>query len=168
MDMSWSKLQEMVKVREAWRAAVHGFTKSWTWLSDWTTTSRVSEIQLNSKTISLEVESDSTDKRLSPTRLVSTSDISCKPGLLPVLLTNELQIRFQQSFLLFRMPTESPDCYLYSWLDINQRSPTPPSLGSINFLGQLTELRKTYLPSNYQFMTKDVKEYKLTTRRRET
>ena len=28
MDMSLSKLQEMVKVREAWRAAVHGVTKS--------------------------------------------------------------------------------------------------------------------------------------------
>ena len=28
-DMSLSKLQEMVKVREAWSAAVHGVTKSW-------------------------------------------------------------------------------------------------------------------------------------------
>ena len=37
MDMSLSKLQEMVKEREAWCAAVHGFTKSWTWLSNWTT-----------------------------------------------------------------------------------------------------------------------------------
>ena len=29
MDMSLSKLQEMVKDREAWRVAVHGVTKNW-------------------------------------------------------------------------------------------------------------------------------------------
>ena len=34
MDMSLSKFQEIVKVREAWRAAVHGVTKSWTQLSN--------------------------------------------------------------------------------------------------------------------------------------
>ena len=34
MDMSLSKLWEMVKGREVWRAAVHGVTKSRTWLSD--------------------------------------------------------------------------------------------------------------------------------------
>ena len=34
MDMSLSKLQEMVKDREAWRAAGRGVTKSWTRLSD--------------------------------------------------------------------------------------------------------------------------------------
>ena len=38
IDLSLSELQELVKDREAWRAAVHGVTKSWTWLSDWTIT----------------------------------------------------------------------------------------------------------------------------------
>ena len=36
MDMSLSKLQELVIGREAWGAPVHGVTKSWTQLSDWT------------------------------------------------------------------------------------------------------------------------------------
>ena len=36
MDMSLSKLREMVIDREAWRAVVYGVTKSRTWLSDWT------------------------------------------------------------------------------------------------------------------------------------
>ena len=38
MGMSLSKLQEMVKDREVWNAAVHGVTKSQTRLRDWTTT----------------------------------------------------------------------------------------------------------------------------------
>ena len=36
MGMSLSKLRDLVMDREAWRAAIHGVTKSQTRLSDWT------------------------------------------------------------------------------------------------------------------------------------
>ena len=49
MDMSLSKLQEIVKDREAWCAAIHGTAKTRTWLGNCTTTSLwISEINANS------------------------------------------------------------------------------------------------------------------------
>ena len=44
MDVSLSTLWETVKDWEAWHAAVHGAAKSWTWLSDWTTTNSINTI----------------------------------------------------------------------------------------------------------------------------
>ena len=41
LDMSLSKLWEIVKDREAWHAAIHGVTKSRTLLSNWTTTTQI-------------------------------------------------------------------------------------------------------------------------------
>ena len=46
-DVSLSELQEMVKDREAWCAAVHGVKNSQTWLSDWTTTCAVPQVLIS-------------------------------------------------------------------------------------------------------------------------
>ena len=46
MNMSFSKLQETVRNREAWSAAVHGIAKSWTWLSNWTTAATSAQLQM--------------------------------------------------------------------------------------------------------------------------
>ena len=43
MDMSLNKFQEMVKDKEAWHAVVHGISKRWTQLGDWTTTAEETE-----------------------------------------------------------------------------------------------------------------------------
>ena len=46
VDMSLSKLQEIVKGREAWRAAVHEVTKIWIHLSNWATKQQLPSLEV--------------------------------------------------------------------------------------------------------------------------
>ena len=74
-SMDKSKLQEIVKDREAYCAAIHGFTKVQTWLSDWTTATtivcnihlgyvyraKIRQLQKSKKTVSTPILCDGTN-----------------------------------------------------------------------------------------------------------
>ena len=87
-----------------------------------------------------------------------------------MLLNNKLQIEGSYDpFPGLQTPVASPHCYPYLWpTSYKSEVPMTPSLGSINLLEQLTECRKPVCSLDYQFMTKDVKGYKSTTRWRDT
>ena len=94
MDMHLSKLQDMVVDRKAWRAAVHGVTKSWTRLSRWIT---VTTRMKTSATLlqNLSVLSTSRSAPLSSSYCISYISLSfqpCIPSTLPNTLLPYLSV----------------------------------------------------------------------------
>ena len=71
IDMGLGGLRELVMDREAWHAVVHGVTKSWTWLSDWTELMSHLYIHIHS------FSGDSVSKEST----CNTGDLSLMPGL---------------------------------------------------------------------------------------
>ena len=79
MNMSLSKLWEIVKDGESWHATFHGVTKSQTWLSDWTTTNNNNNNNYTNNTIGWDLQC----ARLWAHHVINSHNYFLRQGLVP-------------------------------------------------------------------------------------
>ena len=103
MDMSLNKLWEMVKVRGAWHAAVHGAAKSRTWLNDWTTVQSQVYYCLQTKKDGRKSQEFSLKKWWEPKPWRDRVPSLYKSLLASQMRTRERRALYQASRKLFRM-----------------------------------------------------------------
>ena len=115
MDMSLSKVREMVKDREAWCASGHGIAKIWTWVSDWMTTIHRWNLLLNRwlksyKTFKGVLSADGYSYVIF-LLLLLTSAFGC-------LLCSQCKLYKEASFSSYLYEEESEDHWYKSWHNI--------------------------------------------------
>ena len=112
VDMSLSKLQEMVKDREAWHGTVHGVTKSQTWLSNWTTTRQRCQLlivtreswALKTQIRVLEVSNSLTDGAILNLNASQMLEIWC------CIWSQTVLVKFRQNFFMWLPMWQSVSC----------------------------------------------------------
>ena len=114
MDMSLSKLRDMVKDREAWCTVVHGIAKSWTWLINWTTTQKMSWCLFLTPQIAADKASLSNTNSWSLLKLMSIGLVMpsnhlilCHPLLLLPSIIPSIRVFSNESVLHIRWPKYS-------------------------------------------------------------
>ena len=159
LNMSLSKLQEIVKDREAWGAAVHGVTKSWTWLgncvTEWQTLSPFNALLHVASKLLHHLQGSAPEiilnfwMSLSPSSLtgcitwyLSINHVRCWAGQDK---WNQIPACFPQAPLRLPCPSPPDSAQQPGWRF--QRAVTPgPLLFKSSYNSKLTEIKST--PSN--------------------